>query len=211
MNRNQILRLLLVVANIAVVTKTYLFWHDGPWEIPQSVHAAKRDASAVALEQKQPLPIQLAMSTKNIIDNDLFDPERGASKTKENEVIALARQKVESMILTGTMILGESRYAIFQDGSDSRSSNPNSKTSESPNIRLKLGDTVEAFKLSQIEDRKVAFTNGTTNVEIALDYFRKIDGIRVQAGLPQVASPQALSQVPLTVPRRDRLPPPPRR
>src|SRR5438093_5963891 len=105
MNRNQILRMLLVVANIAVVTKTYLLWHEGPWDIPQSVHAAKKETSAVVVEQKQPLPIQLAITTKNIIDNDLFDPERGASKTKENEAIALATQKIRNMILTGTMIL----------------------------------------------------------------------------------------------------------
>ena len=145
MNRNQILRLLLVVANVAVVTKTYLLWHEGPWEIPQVVQG--RASATVVQEKKEPLPVQLVITTKNIIDNDLFDPERGTTKTKENEAIALATQKIQNMILTGTMILGESRYAILQDGSDSRASNPNSKSGGSANIRLKLGDTLEGFKV----------------------------------------------------------------
>jgi hypothetical protein len=148
--------------------------------------------------------MQLAMTAKNIIDNDLFDPERGTDKNKENEAVALARQKIQGMILIGTLIIGESRYALLQDTSDSPSANPSSKANGSV-LRLTLGDTIEDFQLSQIEDRKVAFSNGTTNVVVALDFFRKVDGI---SGV--VGPPEAIFQSSPPAPRRDRLPSPPR-
>lgn len=200
MNRSQILSLLLVAAIITVGTKTYLLWQEGPWEIPQI--AQKETAAAVEEEKKEPLPVQLAMNTKNIVDNDLFDPERGTHKGKENEAVSLAKQKIQGMVLMGTVIIGDSRYAIFQDGSGPTLLNPGSKTGGTV-LRLKLGDTVEGFKLSRIEDNKVAFTNGSTNVEIALDFFRKIDGEAVQA-------PRAVAQSRSPSPRRERPPLPPR-
>lgn len=202
MNRSQILSLLLVVGIVAVVTKTYLLWQEGPWEIPQP--NKEKTAAAVVEEKKEPLSLQLAMTTKNVIDNDLFDPERGTDKNKENEAVALARQKIQGMILIGTLIIGESRYALFQDSSDSPSANPSSKANGSV-LRLTLGDTIEDFQLSQIEDRKVAFNNGTTNVVVALDFFRKVDGI---SGV--VGPPEAIFQSSPPAPRRDRLPSPPR-
>jgi hypothetical protein len=41
--------------------------------------------------------------------------------------------------------------------------------------RLKLGDTVDGFRLADVKDRSVTFINGNSKVELALDYFRKFD------------------------------------
>lgn len=196
--RRSILSVLLVAANITVMAKTYQLWQEGPWEIPQPV---AKEAAVAVVDQNR--PVQLAMSIKTITDNNLFDPERGASKNQETQAVALATQKIRSMVLTGTMILGESRYAIFQGGSD-RTRNPDVKTSESV-VRLKLGDSVDGFHLSQVEDNRVAFTNGTTRIEIALDFFRKIEEGKVQAApAAPMGSPNVASQAPRLVPRRSR-------
>jgi hypothetical protein len=48
--------------------------------------------------------------------------------------------------------------------------------------RLKLGDRLEGFELSRIEERKVSFTDGKTTVEIALDDFRRAEGLELAAG-----------------------------
>lgn len=70
-------------------------------------------------------------------------------------------------------------------------------------MRLKLGDTVEGFKLSEIHDKKVVFTKGSSKVEVALDYFRKIEPTK-----PVPAAPARPGVAP-NVPRRERLPVPP--
>ena len=206
MNRSSILSVLLVVGIVVVVTKTYALWQEGPWQIPQAAESVKKQAPAVVVEpQKRPLPIQVVMSTRTIIDNNLFDPERGTGKKKENEALARAMQKIRSLVLIGTAIIGENRYAILQDDSSSLPSNAKSQKAMPASLRLNLGDTFESFKLSQIEDRKVAFTNGSANVEIALDFFRRADGTGQAIGSSRVASP---SMPPIL--RRGGLPPPPR-
>ncbi len=126
-----------------------------------------------------PQQTQLA-GTRNIIDKNLFDPERGASRTKEAEASAVAMQRIRSMILLGTAVLGNGRYAILQQPSDPRL--PAQKAppgQQAASMRLKVGDMVEGFRLSEIRDRSVVFTNGSSNLEISVDYFRKgDDGLR---------------------------------
>jgi len=175
MNRTSILSLLLALGIVAVGMKTYLLWAEGPWEVWQSV---KREAAtAVVEEKKDASPVQLAMNTKSIIDNDLFDPDRGTGRNKETETVSLAVQKIRSMALLGTMIIGESRYAMLQKGSDPRLPSPASKNGNSI-LRLKLGDTIEGFQLSEIQDRSVVFSKGPTQVDISIDYFKKIQDTR---------------------------------
>ncbi len=206
MSRSSILSVLLVVGIVVVVTKTYALWQEGPWTIPQAAQPEKKEAPVVGAEpQKRPLPIQVAMSTKTITDNNLFDPERGTGKKKENEALARAMQKIRSLVLIGTAIIGENRYAILQDDSSSASPNAKSQKAMPTSLRLNLGDTFESFKLSQIEEKKVAFTNGSTNVEIGLDFFRRVDGARSAVGASRAISPTVSP-----FPRRDSLPLPPR-
>jgi hypothetical protein len=42
-------------------------------------------------------------------------------------------------------------------------------------MRIKLGDTVEGFKLSEVSEKRVVFARGASTVEVPLDYFRKTD------------------------------------
>jgi hypothetical protein len=148
-----------------------------------------------------------------IIEKNLFDPERGTGKSradKEAEALALASQKIRAMLLIGTVILGESRYAILEDPGDPRMRSPRPElqpTQRGDMRRLKLGDTVEGFKLVDLKDRNVTFINGDSKVELALDYLRKFHDAR-PAGLnpTSISTPDAqLPAAPLTprFPRRD--------
>lgn len=144
-------------------------------------------------------------STKNIIEKNLFDPERGAGRAEQAEASSIAMQRIRSMVLLGTAILGSSRYAILQEPSDSRSAAQRTQTGQPGNLRLKLGDTVEGFKLSEIHDKRVIFTKGASKVEVALDFFRKVEQTKPSPPSPTPARPGAAP----SLPRRESLPPPP--
>ena len=149
--------------------RIYQLWQEEPWGLPQPI--LKNPPSGLE-ESKIEAPQQLA-STSSVIDRNLFDPERGASRTKEAEASSIAMQRIRSMVLLGTAILGNSRYAILEGPMASRAPAANSAPAQqvSP-LRLKLGDTVEGFRLSEIHEKKVVFTRGTSRIEVNLDYFR---------------------------------------
>ena len=175
------------------------------------------------LEGATDLPVGLHF----IVSNNLFDPERGATQTKEAETNSRAMQRLRGLILLGTAILGESRYAIVQDTGAQSAGRPARSLAGGPvpgqssqTMRFKMGDTFEGFNLSQIQDRNVVFTNGAARVELALDYFRKVEaGATAVASAPRpqaaaaatpsaapgVAAPRVIPQLP----RRERLPVPP--
>lgn len=179
--------------------RTYGLWKEGPWDLPKAVKG--RETSVIAEPKKDP-PRQQVASTKNIIEKNLFDPERGAGRAEQAEASSVAMQRIRSMILLGTAILGSSRYAILQEPSDSRSAAQRTQTGQPGNLRLKLGDTVEGFKLSEIHEKKVIFTKGSSKVEVALDFFRKVE--QAKPG-PVPARPGVAPGVP----RRQNLPAPP--
>jgi hypothetical protein len=151
-------------------------------------------------------------NTDVIVSKNLFDPERGAGATREAEENSRSFQRVRNMILVGTIIIGNNRAAILQD-----SANPNvgaTAVAGQPAgpMRLKLGDNVEGFRLSEIADKKVVFTRDTARVEVLLDYFRKVEVAQSRA-LPagQLGAPGAATPVPRVVPnlpRRARIPTP---
>lgn len=179
--------------------ETYRLWQMGPWGLPTPGRA--KSPPVIEEPKKAPQPIQVT-TTKNIIDKNLFDPERGASRTKEAEASSLAMQRVRSMVLLGTAVLGNTRYAILQEPSGPRVNAPGSQTGQPGTLRLKLGDMLEGFKLSEIRERSVVFTKGASRVEITLDYFRKVD-----EGLKQAPGP-APPRLPLSprLPRRENFP-----
>ena len=179
--------------------RTYALWQAGPWDLPKA--AKGKEPPAVEEPKKEPQKMQLA-STKNIIEKNLFDPERGAGRAEQAEASSVAMQRIRSMVLLGTAILGSSRYAILQQPSDSRSSPPGPPAGQQGSLRLKLGDTVEGFKLSEIHDKRVVFTKGASKVEVALDFFRKVE--QAKPG-PVPARPGVAPGVP----RRQNLPAPP--
>jgi hypothetical protein len=81
-------------------------------------------------------------------------------------------------------------------------------------MRLKLGDSVEGFRLSEIADRRVVFSKDASRVEVMLDYFRKTELVPPRPAAPtQVGAPPVpgavTPQVVPNLPRRARIPIPP--
>jgi hypothetical protein len=174
-----------------VATKTYWLWVSGPWDLPNPKKAKSpigvEDAKAVA----KPRPI---IGTETIISKNIFDPERGAGLTRETEANSQAFQRIRSMVLLGTAILGNNRFAILQDGA--RSSAPPVTPDQSAPMRIKLGDTVEGFRLSEVSEKRVVFARGTATVEVPLDYFRKTDGAQPRGTVAAQTSPAGQAAAP---------------
>jgi hypothetical protein len=172
---------LLVVAVGLVLAKTYFLWTTGPWDLPSPV----KSKSPIAIEgSKVGTNPPAVVGTETIISKNIFDPERGAGFTREVEASSQAYQRIKNMVLLGTAILGNNRFAILQDGASSSGAQPGLQPSTP--LRIKLGDTVEGFKLSEISEKRVVFARGASTVEVPLDYFRKTD----IAQPPRPATPQ---------------------
>jgi len=174
------------------VTKTYWLWTTGPWDLPNPRKAktpiAVEDAKAVA----NPRPI---IGTQTIISKNIFDPERGAGLTRETEANSQAFQRIRGMVLLGTAILENNRFAIVQDGGVSSGAPGTAGQSVAP-MRVKLGDTVEGFRLSEISEKRIVFARGTATVEVPLDYFRKIDGAQPRGTVAAQTSPAGQAATP---------------
>lgn len=186
LKRSSLLSVLLLTAMLFVGMRTCQLWQEGPWDLPKL--GKGKDSLAVG-ESRQESPGPQLASTKNTIEKNLFDPERGAGRTEETEGSSVGVQRVRSMILLGTAILGNSRYAILQEPSDSRPSVGRGQTGQLGQLRLKLGDTVEGFKLSEVHEKRVVFTKGASRVELALDFYRKIEDSTEKARAPAQAGP----------------------
>lgn len=175
----------MLLAIVFVVGKTYELWQAGPWGLPKA--GKVKEPSVVEEPKKEPQPIRL-VSTKDIIEKNLFDPERRAGTAQDSEASSTAVQRLRSMVLLGTAILGSTRYAILQEPSDGRTSAPRTQTGQPSYLRLKLGDTWEGFRLSDIQEKKVIFTKGASRIEITLDFFRKSEESR--SGPPESTAPR---------------------
>jgi len=113
------------------------------------------------------------------------------------------------MILLGTAIIGNSRQALLQEGGTGTAV-PGNAARAAGAMRVKQGDTVEGFKLAEVGDKRVIFSNGASRVELVLDYFRKVDArpataAPAPAGQIRQPSPVAPRVVP-ALPRRQRTP-----
>ena len=161
-------------------------WQAGPWDLPKPGRG--REAAPAAGSGGEPPRFELA-STRNIIEKNLFDPERGAGRSQQTEASAVAAQRIRSMTLLGTAILGDSRYAIMQSPSASRAPATKSQPGNSGQMRLKLGDTLEGFRLSEIGEKKVVFTRGASRVEVTMDFSLPVEAPR--PGAPLLPRPPA--------------------
>jgi hypothetical protein len=154
-------------------------------------------------------------STDAIVNRNLFDPERGAGATREAEETSRAFQRIRNMILIGTVVIGSNRTAILQDGSGPGMGPPVPGQS-APTMRLKLGDNLEGYRLAEIADKRVVFTKDASRVEVALDYFRKVEVAAPRPTPPpgppgQITPPGAVGPAPRVIPnlpRRGRIPVP---
>ena len=145
-----------------------------------------------------------------IISKNLFDPERGAGATREAEFNSRSFQRIRNMVLLGTVILGDSRSAILQDPATQAATSAGAAAPVGP-MRVKLGESVEGFRLTEIADRRVVFTKGGSRVEVLLDYFRRDDLPASRAGTAprQGVAPAVAPRVVPNLPRRGALPAPP--
>lgn len=201
------------MAILALVTwNTYSLWKVGPWNLP----VAGQTRSSVVAEKFDPdATLQRPVGTEIIISKNIFDPERGAGATRESEANSRAFQRIRAMILLGTAIIGNTRQAILQDGG-SGPATPGSAAQAPGPMRVKQGDLVEGFQLSEIGDKRVIFSKGTSRVELVLDYFRKVEpipqatSVPPRAGQARVPTPVVPRVIP-ALPRRQLAPQAPNR
>jgi hypothetical protein len=148
------------------------------------------------------------VNTEAIISRNLFDPERGAGATRVAEATSQAFQRVQNLILLGTAIIGNDRFAVLRDGATNVAAARVGQSQSPAVMRVKLGESLEGFRLSEVTEEKVVFTKGVSRVEVLLDYFRKPDATEAkatvsrQAGRPRSVAPRVVPNLP----RRDRLP-----
>ncbi len=194
--------------------RTYLVWKEGPWDLPapkvRPVPAADQE---IAETKVAPL-----VGTDMIVSKNLFDPERGASLNREAETNSRAFQRVRGMVLLGTAILGNNRYAILSDSGASAVPGQVVPPQSANIMRLKVGDNVEGFSLTEVRDKTVVFSKGASKVELTLDYFRKVEPaapVRPPAQQPGVTAPvpgrpgstgSAVPPVPRVLPQLPRRP-----
>lgn len=153
--------------------------------------------------------------TDAIVRGNLFDPERGAGLTRDAEEVSQAAQRVRNMVLVGTMIIGNDKIAILQDGVASNVvPRVSGQSQTATSIRLRLGDSVDGYRLTEIADKRVVFSKDAARVEVLLDYFRKIEvappkpaasGPAVAPGGPVAPQPRVVPNLP----RRAKIPVPP--
>jgi len=205
------LSILFVLAIGLVGWNTYRSWKTGPWVLPAPAKSTGKNA---VTDNPAAPPIRPPANTDFIVSKNLFDPERGAGATREAEESSQAFQRVRGMILMGTVIIGNNRVAILQDGTPSPSAGQRRSEQTAAPMRLKVGDNVDGFRLTEIADKRVVFAKDASRVEVLLDYFRKVEeaappkpGVPVQAGLPPRPGVGVPRVVP-NLPRRGRIPVP---
>src|SRR5262245_3292436 len=195
LTRSSLLSLLFVVAIGLVVTKTYWLWMSGPWDLPNP----RKPKSPIAAEGNKAITNpRTAIGTGTIISKNIFDLERGAGLTREAEANSQAFQHLRGMVLLGTAIFGNNRFAILQEGGSPGAVEAAGR-SLAP-MRIKLGETVEGFKLSEVSEKRLVFVKGTTTVELPLDYFSNINGAQPGSVASQT-SPTGQAAAPGAVPR----------
>lgn len=207
----------MAVAIGLVVWTTYRTWRAGPWDVPGPI--AQRPA-AIVTETQVSLAPRPPIGTESIIGKNLFDPERGAGASREAEENSRAVQRVRGMVLVGTVIIGNNRVAILQDGANPAGAAQPTPGQRPPGqaasmMRLKVGDSLEGFRLTEIADQRVVFARDATRVEVLLDFFRKVDNLRPrpvaapgQIQAPPVGAPVPVPRVLPNLPRRGRIPVP---
>ena len=183
---------LLLVASLAGVgLKIYLVWRQGPWSLPAPVKP--KPLADRGDEKAETGKVPSIVVTDVIIAKNLFDPERGATRTKETEADTRAAQRIRSMVLLGTAILGSSRYAIVQDGDGAGRTPAGAPTAVQGPRRMKIGDSIEGFNLTEVGEKAVVFARGATRVELPIDYFRKVP-VGVVSTTPQPGQPRVPGQ-----------------
>jgi hypothetical protein len=181
LTRSSLFSILLLTSITLVGWRTYSLWKAGPWDLPSLGKVKPIFAADEIQAETKPAP---AVGTESIVSKNLFDPERGAGTTRETEANSRSFQRVRNLVLLGTAILENNRYAVLREqASAGVSGQAVAGQSQNP-MRLKLGDDFDGFKLTEIGDNRVVFTKGASRVEVLLDYFRKADPPAQRAPVP---------------------------
>ena len=187
----------------------YRSWKAGPWDLPTQ---SKSGGTLANADKPAPSPVRPPPNTEIIVSKNLFDPERGAGATREAEENSRAFQRVRGMILVGTVIIGSNRVAILQEGGQTANPGQRAPAQAASVMRLKVGDNIEGFRLTEIADKRVVFARDAARVEVLLDYFRKVETAQPpRVVTPPVVTPPTASPVPRVVPnlpRRGQIPVP---
>lgn len=184
----------------------YHTWTSGPWNLPAP---AKASPSPFGTEPTTALAPRAPINTDVVVGRNLFDPERGAGATRDAEESSRSAQRVRNMILVGTVIFGNNRTAVLQDGTGTNA--PAAPAQQETPMRLKLGDTVEGYRLAEIADKKVVFSKDGARIELLLDYFRKVEVAAPRPASPRQGVPGVAAPGPRVIPnlpRRGRVPVP---
>jgi hypothetical protein len=187
-----VVALLLVASLAGVGLKIYSVWRQGPWNLPAAVKPKPLAGRADQTVEAGTSPS--IAGTDVIIAKNLFDPERGANRTKDTEVDTRAVQRIRSMVLLGTAILGSNRYAIVQDGDGAARTPAGAPAASQGPRRMKIGDSIEGFNLTEVGEKAVVFARGATRVELPIDYFRKVPVGAVSTTTPQPGRPSGPGQ-----------------
>ena len=166
------LSVLFALAIGLVGWNTYWSWKAGPWDLPTKVKPAGKNTMT---GNQAPPSIRPPVNTDVIVSKNLFDPERGAGATREAEESSRSFQRVRGMILIGTVIIGNNSVAILQDATTSPGAGQRPSAQSAAPMRLKVGDNVDGFRLTEIADKRVVFAKDASRVEVLLDYFRKVE------------------------------------
>ena len=181
LTRSSLFSVFLLISTTLVGWRTYSLWKTGPWELPS---LGKAKPIFTSDEKQAEIKPASAVGTESIVNKNLFDPERGAGATRETEANSRSFQRVRNLVLLGTAILENNRYAVLREQpSAGGPGQPAASQPQNP-MRLKLGDDFDGFRLTEIGDNRVVFTRGASRVEVLLDYFRKADVPAPRAPVP---------------------------
>ncbi len=206
LKRSSLLSLLLLIAIAFVGARTYALWQEGSWKLPEPGN--KRKGSSAVQEARKKSQRPQLVKTKDIIEKNLFHPERGAGMLEGAGNVSQDIRELKDLALLGTVITPTERYAIVQLPPDSGPSKGRGKRrlrakgrTRGALRRLTLGDTLEGFKLAEIHAQRVVFKKGSSTVEVALDFSRKV----IQKVKKKVKTPKKVKNTPKArKPRRAR-------
>ncbi len=153
-------------------------WNENHERLLKSV---KKKPLSNVLEADQILSRPQLASTKSIVKQNLFDPQRGAGSGDDAQSLSQNKKELGDLHLLGTVISGGQRYAIVEvpPEKDRRSRRAKRlargrRQTRGEMRRLALGDTLEGFKLEEIHAHKVVFKKGSSTVDVVLDFSRKV-------------------------------------
>ena len=153
-------------------------WEGGQGGRSESV---KRKALSGVLEIGQSLGDRQLANTDAIVKKNLFHPQRGEGEPEVTGDSSLGMDKLKDLVLLGTVIAGNERYALVKIPPDNKPRARRAKrlgrSRGQPRgelRRLVLGDTLEGFRLEEIHAQKVVFKKDSSTVDVVLDFSRKV-------------------------------------